>query len=115
MSAGKANHDLFSVKYEVRDNAVHLRLSGELDIATAPVLDRWLSGAESNGYSGIVLDLEELTFIDASGLHAFDRAAGRAGRSGKTFAIVKVPAGVRRVLDIAGAPRLSREAASAVP
>jgi hypothetical protein len=44
-----ANRELFSVRTEQRGHAAHLHLSGELDLATFPVLERGLQGAESNG------------------------------------------------------------------
>lgn len=100
MDAVGANREILSVASEQRGHTAHLRLSGELDIATSPVLERWLQGAESNGNSAIVLDVEHVTFVDASGIHSFLGAAQRASRSGRTFAIVKAPAVVRRVLHI---------------
>jgi anti-anti-sigma factor len=100
MQAAGAEQGSFIVCSEQRDHAAHLRLSGELDMATASVLEQWLSRAESNGNTAIVLDLEHVTFMDSSGLHSFVRAAERARRSGRTFEIVKVPAPVRRVLQI---------------
>jgi anti-sigma B factor antagonist len=114
MSSRGTNQDLFSVRSETRDHAVHLRLSGELDVATSPVLDGWLSRAGSNGYSAMVLDLEGLTFIDATGLRSLHRAAVRARRSGKGFAIVNVPRVVRRVLDLTGTAEHLEEAAGIV-
>ncbi len=69
-------------------------------MATSPVLEQWIQGAESNGNSAIVLDLANLTFIDSSGIHAFLRAADRASRSGRSFSIVSTPAVVQRLLEI---------------
>jgi anti-sigma B factor antagonist len=96
----KMNKDLFNVRSEQRGHAAHLRLSGELDMATFPVLERSLGGAESNGFTAIVLDLQHLTFMDVSGLDAFLRAAERASRSGRDFSVQNAPSIVRRLLEI---------------
>jgi anti-sigma B factor antagonist len=94
------NQGLFKVSSEQRGHAAHLCLSGELDLATSPILERSLQGAESNGNIAIVVDLEQVTFMDVSGLRAFLGAAERASGSGRTFSMVKAPAVVRRVLQI---------------
>lgn len=101
-----AKPELFSVCGEQRGLAAYLRLTGEIDMVTSPVLETWLRGAEGNKSNGIVVDLEHVTFMDTSGLHAFLRAAERARRSGRDFAIVKPPAVIRRLLQAAGATHL---------
>jgi anti-anti-sigma factor len=52
---------------EVEDAVVRLRLFGELDLATVPLLESELAKATREA---IVLDLGELTFIDVAGLRA---------------------------------------------
>ena len=101
-----AKQGLFGVRGELRRHGTYLRLSGELDMATSPFLETWLHGAECNGNNAIVVDLEHVTFMDTSGLHAFLRAAERAGGIGRDFAIVKAPAVVRRLLQITGTTHL---------
>jgi len=106
MAGAGWSQEPFSVTSEQRGHAAHLRLSGEIDLATAPVLERWLQTAERNGNTAIVLDLGDVTFIDVSGLRAFLGAAERASRSGRTFAIVRAPALVQRVLQFTGTTHL---------
>lgn len=106
MSGLGTKQELFSVTSEIRGHAAHLRLFGEIDMATAPVLEGWLQSAESNGNTAIVVDLEQVTFIDASGLRPFLGAAQRAIHSGRTFAITRAPAVVQRVLQITGTTHL---------
>ncbi|WP_406053504.1 STAS domain-containing protein [Streptomyces sp. NBC_01077] len=52
---------------------VLLRLEGELDIATAPLLDRAVSSALAAGPDLLCLDLTALAFCDVTGLHALRR------------------------------------------
>lgn len=90
----------FSVRSEQRGHVVHLHIRGDLDMATSPALEGWLAGAEANGNTSIVVDLENLAFMDATGLRIFLRAAERARRSGRRFALVRPPPMVRKVLQI---------------
>ena len=106
MSWVGANLEPFSVTGEQRGGAAYLRVSGEIDMATAPVLDERLRAAQSNGYTGIVVDLEHVTFMDITGLRSLIRAAEEARRSDKTFATVKATAIVKRVLQITGTAHL---------
>ena len=101
MTAVEATQDWFSVCSEQRGHTAYLRLHGELDINTSPILERSLHEAESNGYTAVVLDLEHLTFLDASGgLRAFLGAAERAVGAGRTFAIVHPSAIVLKLLGV---------------
>jgi len=54
-------------------------ISGELDIASAPVLREQLLGLLRPGASRIVIDLSGVTFCDASGLAVLVGASRRAG------------------------------------
>lgn len=117
MQALRANWEPLTVHSEQQGQAVHLHVSGELDMATSPLLERWLLRADREGNSEIVVDLENVTFMDGSSLRTILSAADRARRNGRTFAIVNAPAMVRRVLQITGTtyllgtrtPSLARE------
>lgn len=104
-SAGR-EFEPFSITSEQRGHAAHVRPFGEIDMQTAPLLEGWLQTAESNGNTAIVVDLEQVTFMDASGVRVFLDAAHRASRSGRTFAIIKAPAMVQRILQVTGTTHL---------
>jgi anti-anti-sigma factor len=73
------------------------RLVGELDLASAPTLTDALGELETNG--SIVLDLQELTFIDSSGIHAiFTQALAREGQ----LVLANPSAEIVRTLEIMG-------------
>ena len=79
------------------------RLSGELDMDSAPALER----AFPVGCDSLILDLEDLSFIDSTGLHALVKLAARL--VGATPLVLdNVPAAVQRVLDIVGFESLPR-------
>jgi len=102
MQVAGTNERFFSVRSEQHNNALSLYVGGELDIASLPALEETLLSAVSNGNAEIVVDLERVTFIDASGLGAFIRAADRATEGGRSFAIVRPPPFVRKILTLTG-------------
>lgn len=97
---GTDHRNSFTVRSEQRGHVVHLHIRGDLDMATSPVLEGWLAGAEANGNTSIIVDLENVAFMDATGLRIFLRAAERARRSGRRFVLVRPPPVVRKVLQI---------------
>ena len=79
-----------------------VRAAGELDIAAAPELVRTLDLAEDRARR-VVLDLRELTFIDAFGVHAIVDANARARSRGRQLLLVRGPTQVDRMLALTGA------------
>ena len=85
---------------EVReDGRVRVRLRGDLDLASAPTLAEHLRRL-GNRRERVLLDLDELAFIDMSGLRVVVQAAETASRDGWTFAITQGSAPVRRLIGI---------------
>lgn len=80
-----------------------LSLSGELDLATVPTLrEAALGELDEPESSGIVLDLEHLTFVDSTGLGCFIELRNHARALGKSLVLDAVPPAARRTLAIAG-------------
>lgn len=75
---------------------------GELDIATAPELEAQLSAVCAAGFTRIVLDLGELTFIDSTGLRVVMAFVGLATRGGCEIELLPGPDQVQRVFTISG-------------
>jgi anti-sigma B factor antagonist len=83
---------------EVRDaGRVRVRLRGELDLASAPRLTECLRRL-SERREQVLLDLDELTFIDMSGLRTLLTAAEDASRDGWAFTVTRGSAPVRRLI-----------------
>lgn len=51
-----------------RNGATVLSVLGEVDLATAPILDEQISAVEAGDASTIVVDLDRVSFMDSSGL-----------------------------------------------
>ncbi len=84
-----------------REDAVHVVLRGELDLATLGVAEEALNKA-SDGKT-LVLDLRELSFLDSSGLRLILNSADTGNDAGRKVFVVKGPAQVDRVFALTGA------------
>ena len=94
---------------EVREHGrVRMRLRGELDLAGAPELSERLRTLRERRQT-VLLDLDELDFIDMSGLRVLLTAAEDASRDGWTFTATRGSPAIRRLLTlvhVAGQPPL---------
>jgi anti-sigma B factor antagonist len=88
----------FDLTIEQRGKAVHVVLTGELDISTAQRLEDDLRRIEADQPALIVLDLQQLSFMDSTGLRLLITADTRARADGRKLAIVKGSDMVQRVM-----------------
>ena len=87
------------VQYD--DEAV-VAVQGELDIATVPELQREIEPLWARPLNVLTVDLEQVEFMDSSGLRTLNELRTRAEERDVTFALFGVQPTVRRVLDITG-------------
>jgi anti-anti-sigma factor len=92
----------FSIDIARDHGEAHVRLVGELDIATTPGAEAEVKRLEQDGARVIVLDLRGLTFMDSTGLRLLVAADARAREMGRQLTIIKGPEAVHRVLEITG-------------
>jgi anti-anti-sigma factor len=79
---------------------VILALDGELDMATAEQLQHAMDGLD--GQSMVVLDLEQLQFIDSTGLRSVLSVLERCRDRGQEFAVTRGSQQVQRLLGVTG-------------
>ncbi len=91
----------FNVTLVEQAEGVVVRVSGDVDIVTAPVLQRHLDSAIAAGRPTVVIDLSETTFLDARGVGVLVAARKHIARNGGRLVLRKPPALVRRVLELA--------------
>ena len=84
---------------------IRVRLRGELDLAGAPTVRERLRRLRERG-EPVLLDLDELEFIDMSGLRVLAAASQEGSRDGWSFAVTRGSAQVRRLI---GLVRLDRQ------
>lgn len=75
-------------------------IAGEIDAHSAPSLEAALSVLPEGPQ--VVVDFAGVTFMDSSGLRVLVDAAATATGTGKTFAIAKPQAAIKRVVEISG-------------
>ena len=84
------------------NGAPGLAVSGEVDIAVVPALERALDAAIRDTIGAFVLDLCDLEFLDSRGLAVLLRARALLARDERALAIVCPPGNVRRLFEVAG-------------
>ncbi len=77
-----------------------LSLYGELDLASAPILESEIESSDLAGAAMVVLDLRELRFIDSTGLRVLLAAHERSTERGQEFALTPGSEQVQRLLSI---------------
>jgi anti-sigma B factor antagonist len=85
-----------------------ISVSGELDLASSPVLEEELERVAESDEDFVIVDLRELEFMDSTGLSVLVRAHQRAEEQGRRLGLVNGSQQVQRLLTLTGvAERLS--------
>jgi anti-sigma B factor antagonist len=77
---------------------VVLRLDGDLDMASVPLLESEVELATLDDTATIVLDLRGLEFLDSTGLRAILLLDKRSTERGQAFALVRGSEQVQRLM-----------------
>jgi anti-sigma B factor antagonist len=98
--------DDYGLTVEVRHEPDHVLVTaaGEVDIATVPQLQERLSALAASGRP-LIVDLLQVTFIDASGLGVLASVASRVRARGGSLHAVCIRYSVRRLFTITGLDR----------
>jgi anti-sigma B factor antagonist len=90
------------IKSEGTDPVV-LAVQGEVDLATAPQLERELTTALATpGATGVRVDLSGVEFMDSAGLRVLVAALRTAEDGGRTLTLSSPHERVRRIIQITG-------------
>jgi anti-sigma B factor antagonist len=91
---------------------VVLHLTGELDLASSPIFERALDDPALAAAPLVVLDLDDLKFVDSTGLRIILMAHESARGRGQEFAITPGSPQVQRLLSITSVAEHMRVIAS---
>lgn len=91
----------FAVAVTEQAEGAVVMVSGEVDIVTAPVLQRHLDSVIAAGRPTVIVDLSGTTFLDARGIGTLVAARKQVARSGGRLVVRRPPSLVRRVLELA--------------
>ncbi len=92
----------FATRSELDEDRCRLVLQGELDLASAPLLEAELREAEHSGVTHVELDLSGLDFIDSTGLNLIIRAHQAAQSNGHTFSLRGQNPQAQRLFELTG-------------
>jgi anti-anti-sigma factor len=93
----------FSLHTERTDAGEHVRVMGEMDLSVIGRVDREMRRAEATDAARIVLDLDELEFLDASGIRLLLQLNARSQTNGGRLSMRRAQSHqVRRVLELTG-------------
>jgi anti-anti-sigma factor len=88
---------------DAADGATHrLTLSGELDLASAPLLEQQIERLCDEGATELLLDLSQLAFMDSTGLRVILNSAEVCQRHGCELSLTPGTPAVQRVFEITG-------------
>ena len=82
-----------------------IAVAGEVDLSSVSDIQTHIDAAFTDGHSLLVIDLEQVPFLDSSVLHTLGRAVRRARRVGGDMAIACADPSIRRMLAVFGLAR----------
>jgi anti-sigma B factor antagonist len=91
----------FTADLDAQDPGV-LKLSGELDIAVVETFLQQAQAALAETDRVLVIDVDDVSFIDSTGLGALVRLREHAHANGKDVTLVHIPRQMGRILELTG-------------
>jgi anti-sigma B factor antagonist len=92
----------FGVRVLHHQSHTVLRVEGEIDLATAPLLRSYLDDVIADADGPILLDLADVTYIDSTGLSAILAAYATVDGQDRDLRVVKASVQVRQLFDLCG-------------
>ncbi|HEU4422949.1 MAG TPA: STAS domain-containing protein [Pilimelia sp.] len=92
----------FTIDVEQRGVATALRLTGELDMATAPQVRDRIEQLIADGRPRIVVDLHDLAFCDSAGLTTFIQGDKHCAAHGGWLRLARPEGQVARMMHLSG-------------
>lgn len=93
---------VIDVRNSALAGAAGVAVRGDVDAATAPILQDALDDAVRATDGALVLDLTGVEFLDSSGINVLLRVRALLGRTDRPLVLVCPPGPPRRVLELAG-------------
>jgi anti-anti-sigma factor len=98
--------DVRPVRVEDLGDHCLVSVCGEIDMATAPMLEHELLRIEANDSRPIVVDLRQVTFMDLSGLRVLLAASNRSWADSHRLRVVRGPGTVQLLFELTDTEQL---------
>lgn len=98
--SGTPSNPGFDLHVERRDSAAIVRVSGELDITGADVLETRIRELAGDSPDVVVIDLRAVSFMDSTGLRSLLRARAFGTEEGWSLKLIRGPESIHRVLEL---------------
>ncbi len=92
----------FQIEQRAGTSPPVIAVSGEIDVATAPLLRESLHGVIAGGESTIILDLLGVTFLDSTALGVLVGALKRCREAGGELQVVVADPRIVKIFEITG-------------
>jgi anti-sigma B factor antagonist len=109
-----ATEDALDVRVEEQNGEPLLHLEGDLDIVTAPLLQRRIDELLGAGYNRLLVDADSLGFCDSTGLRVLIGARRRLAERSGELQLLRTSGVLQRLLDMSGVAALLNSPASTV-
>jgi anti-sigma B factor antagonist len=96
-----SSHDAFATQVVHQNGSLVLRLSGELDMATVPLLREVVAELVSPHLRSVTIDMSGLDFVDLVGLRAISEVNLAVAAANTTFRLRAVSVTALRVIRVA--------------
>jgi anti-sigma B factor antagonist len=94
--------DILETSVQRTEDAIVISLSGELDVAGAPLVQQHLLDAAQSGVRHVTCDLEYLTYLDSVGISVLMTTRKRLKATGREL-VLRCPSDrVLKVLEVSG-------------
>ena len=85
---------------ELENNTSIIKLIGDIDVYTSPDLKYAITSQIDFGAKRIIIDMEDVYYIDSSGIGVFISALGELKKRNGKIGIVKITENVRKVFEL---------------
>ncbi|SDJ66346.1 anti-sigma F factor antagonist [Sediminibacillus albus] len=98
-----------NVQFTTKENVLLVRLSGELDHHASEQLKKeWQLAIKEHGVKHVILNLEDLSFMDSSGLGVFLGRYKEIMQLGGEMVVCSISPAVKRLFDMSGLFKIIR-------
>lgn len=90
------------IKEEIKTPWTVVKLSGKIDVITAPELEEVLNRCYHEGKSDVAIDFQEVDYLSSSGIRVLLIQHKKYAESNRKFNLVTIPSHILEIIQLAG-------------